>query len=222
MKVLLVEDEKKVSDFIQRGLEKEYINVDKAFDGVVGLQKAMDPSIDVVILDLMLPRMDGLSVLKEIREKNIDTPVLILTAKSNIEDRIAGLDLGADDYLVKPFALGELLARTRALLRRSNQQSNPVMEISDLKVNYLNHEVSRAGKKIDLTAKEYALLEFFINNLGRAINRMTIAEHVWHYNFDSGTNYIDVYVNRLRKKLGDTGQDRLIKTIRGYGYIFKP
>lgn len=221
MKILLIEDEKKVSAFIERGLEQENCVVETAFDGIIGLEKAMDITIDVIILDLMLPGMDGLSLLHKLRSRNIETPVLILTAKGDLDDKIQGLNLGADDYLVKPFAFVELLARTKALVRRSHKPSNQSVQFVDLEINMTTHEVFRADRKIDLTAKEYALLEFFVGNPNRALNRISIAEHVWNYDFDSGTNFIDVYVNRLRKKLGDYDEIRLIHTVRGYGYIFK-
>lgn len=221
MKILLIEDEKKVSAFVKRGLEQERFIVETAFDGMKGLEIAHHPSLDLIILDLMLPGMNGLKLLQKLRESEVQTPVLILTAKGSIEDRIQGLNLGADDYLVKPFSFGELLARIRALLRRSYQQNNSVITIKNLKVNMMTHEVFRDEIQIELTAKEYALLEFFINNTDRAINRISIAEHVWQYDFDTGTNFIDVYINRLRKKLNDSGENKLIHTVRGYGYILK-
>lgn len=221
MKILLIEDEKKVSAFIKRGLEQERFIVETAFDGIIGLEIAHHPSLDLIILDLMLPGISGLKLLQKLRDSEVRTPVLILTAKDSIEDRIQGLNLGADDYLVKPFSFGELLARIRALLRRSYQQKNSVVTIKNLKVNMMTHEVFKNENQIELTAKEYALLEFFINNTDRAINRISIAEHVWQYDFDTGTNFIDVYINRLRKKLNDYGENKLIHTVRGYGYIMK-
>lgn len=221
MKILLIEDEKKVSDFIKRGLENERYSVETAYDGLTGLDMAYFPSTDLIILDLMLPGIDGLKLLRKIRENEIQIPVLILTARDSIEDKIQGLNLGADDYLIKPFSFGELLARVRALLRRSNHQKNSFITIKNLKVNLMTHEVYRDDILIELTAKEYMLLEFFINNSDRAINRISIAEHVWKYNFDSGTNFIDVYINRLRKKLNDTGNNKIIHTVRGYGYVLK-
>jgi len=221
MKILLIEDEKKVSAFIKRGFEQERYIVQTAFDGITGLDIASDTSFDVIILDLMLPGLDGFSLLRNLRESGVNTPVLILTAKGDIDDRIHGLNLGADDYLVKPFSFGELLARTRALLRRSYQQSSPFVSVGDLEINLMTHEVQMSGKPIELTAKEYALLEFFVHNENRALNRISIAEHVWHYYFDRGTNFIDVYINRLRKKLGDNGKNKLIHTVRGYGYMMK-
>ena len=222
MKILLIEDEQKVSAFIKRGLEVERFTVETAFDGMKGFEMAQDTTFDVIILDLMLPGLHGFAILRKLREKDIRTPVIILTSKGEIDDKIHGLNLGADDYLVKPFSFGELLARIRVLLRRSNNQTDPVVIIGNFEINMMTHEVKRGDQKIELTAKEYALLEFFIHNVNRALNRISIAEHVWHYDFDTGTNFIDVYVNRLRNKLGDKGEHRLIQTVRGYGYIMKP
>lgn len=221
MNILLIEDEKKVSAFIKRGLEHERFMVESAFDGKTGLEKAKNQNIDLIILDLMLPKIDGFSLLRQLRESEVRTPVLILSAKGDLDDRIHGLNLGADDYLVKPFSFGELIARIRALLRRSSQQSNNLIHVGDIQVNLINHEVHRNNKLIELTAKEYDLLEFFIHNTNRVLNRITITEHVWNYDFDPGTNFIDVYINRLRKKLEDYGENKLIHTVRGYGYKMK-
>lgn len=221
MKVLIVEDEKKVATFIKKGLTSESFVVTTAFDGKQGLEHALNESFDIIILDLMLPDLDGFTVLQHIRQQGINTKVLILTAKANVQDRIKGLNLGADDYLIKPFAFGELLARLRALLRRSYPDKNPVLKFADLSINTHTREVFRKDKKIDLSAKEYALLEFLIYNANRALNRSTISEHVWNYNFDTGTNFIDVYINRLRKKIDEGYSPKFIKTIRGFGYMFK-
>ncbi len=221
VKILIVEDEKKVATFIKKGLESEGFVIITAFDGKQGLEKACNESYDIIILDLMLPNMDGLTLLQHIRKQGINTKVLILTAKANVQDRIKGLNLGADDYLIKPFAFGELLARIRALLRRSYPDKNPVLQFMDLSVNTHTREVFRKDQKIDLTAKEYALLEFLIYNANRALNRATISEHVWNYNFDTGTNFIDVYINRVRKKIDQGYSKKFIKTIRGFGYMFK-
>ena len=222
MKALVIEDEKKVSSFIKKGLESEGFIVETAYDGRDGLEKIFNNSYDIVILDLMLPKLDGLSLLQQFRRESITTPVLILTAKGHVEDRIEGLNAGADDYLVKPFAFGELLARIRALLRREGIQKNPVIEFDDLSINTFTREVSRNDNLIELSAKEYALLEFLAYNAGRALNRATISEHVWHYNFDRGTNFIDVYINRLRNKIDEGHDKKFIQTVRGYGYMFKP
>lgn len=221
MKVLIIEDEKKVSSFIKKGLEREGFVVSVEFDGKKGLKKAYDKSYDIIILDLMLPEMDGFSLLQTIRTHGVDTTVLILTAKGNVRDRIKGLNLGADDYLIKPFAFGELLARLRALLRRSYPEKNPILQFYDLSINTHTREVFRTDKKIELSNKEYALLEFLIYNANRALNRTTISEHVWNYNFDTGTNFIDVYINRLRKKIDEGHTKKFIQTVRGFGYMFK-
>jgi two-component system, OmpR family, copper resistance phosphate regulon response regulator CusR len=222
MKILVVEDEKKVAAFIQRGLESENFTVEAAYNGNDGLKLAYDTSFDIIILDLMLPGIDGLTLLQRLRESDVHTPVLILTARGETEDRIGGLNLGADDYLVKPFAFGELLARLRALVRRSYNQTNTLLGYGDLTINLQTHEVNRADERIELTPKEYALLEFLVLNVNRALNRVSIAEHVWNYDFDRGTNFIDVHINRLRKKIDEGYEDKHIQTVRGYGYIFKP
>ena len=221
MKVLIIEDEKKVASFIKKGLESEGFVVQAVYDGKEGLQEAYNESYDIIILDIMLPKMNGFSILKQLRNDKITTQILILTAKGNVEDRIEGLNLGADDYLAKPFAFGELLARVRALLRRSHPQKNSVLEFDDLKINLITHEVFRKNILIELSAKEYSLLEFLTYNTNRALNRSTISEHVWHYGFDSGTNFIDVYINRLRNKIDEGYEKKFIRTVRGYGYMFK-
>lgn len=223
MRILVIEDEEKVAAFIKRGLENERFDVEISLDGECGYKRAATGSFDAIILDLMLPKLSGFTVLRMLREREIITPVLILSAKGDIDDRIHGLNLGADDYLVKPFSFGELLARLRALLRRTGQQQNSssIFNIGAFEVNLTAHEVKCDGDLIELTTKEYALLEYFINNIGRVLDRVSIAEHVWKHNFDTGTNYIDVYVNRLRKKLEDGSASRIIETVRGYGYIMK-
>lgn len=221
MNILVIEDEVKVSSFIKNGLISEGFVVDVAYDGTEGLRKAHDDAFDVIILDLMLPGLDGMSLLRSLRKNNINTPVLILTAKDKVSNRIEGLNAGADDYLVKPFAFGELLARVRALLRRNHPEKNTILKFEDLIINIITHEVSRAGKPIELSPKEYALLEFLAYNANRALNRITISEHVWNYNFDRGTNFIDVYINRLRNKIDEGHEKKFIHTVRGYGYMFK-
>lgn len=221
MRVLIVEDEKKVAAFIKNGLESEGYVTDIACDGRVGLEKAFDESYDIIILDLMIPEIDGLTLLQKIRKEKISTQVIILTARGQVEDRIEGLNKGADDYLVKPFAFDELLARIRALYRRIHPQKESVFNFDDLTIDIIERKVIRGKKQIDLSAKEYSLLEFMAYNKNRALNRTTISEHVWNYDFDRGTNFIDVYINRLRKKI-DNGFDKtFIHTVRGYGYMFK-
>ncbi len=220
MRILVVEDEQKVASFIQKGLEEEGHAVDVALDGEDGLSKALDAVHDLVLLDIMLPKRDGLSVLRELRNRRIHTPVLLLTARDAVPDRVIGLDAGADDYLVKPFAFDELLARVRALLRRRGDRL-AVLTAADLTLDPATREVRRAGKKIDLTAKEYALLEYLLRNKGRVLNRSLIAQHVWDYDFDSSTNVIDVYINYLRKKVDADFTPRLIHTVRGAGYVLR-
>jgi heavy metal response regulator len=221
MKILVVEDEKKVASFIKRGLEEEKYEVDVTYDGEEGFQKSLDGSYSLIILDVMLPKKDGLTVVKEMRARKLLTPVLMLTAKDTVEDIVAGLNSGSDDYLTKPFAFAELLARVRALLRRSEQERGAEIRFADLRLDPVTHKVWRKDKEIDLTAKEYSLLEFFMRNPNQVLTRTTIAENVWDYIFDSFTNIIDVYVNYLRKKIDRDADKKLIQTVRGVGYILK-
>jgi len=221
MRLLVVEDEKKVSGFIKKGLQEEGYAVDVAFDGKTGLQMAMDRVHDLIVLDIHLPGMDGLSLLHRLRTAKVSTPVLLLTVRANIEDKVLGLDSGADDYLTKPFAFQELVARIRALLRRQTEAELPVLRFADLILDPARRVVLRGGKKIDLTAKEYALLDYFIRNPGRVLTRTMIVEHVWDYNFDPMTNIIDVYVNYLRRKIDSDREHKLIHTVRGVGYVLK-
>lgn len=221
MKILVVEDEKKVASFIKRGLEEEKYEVVTIHDGEEGLNTASEKSFDLIILDVMLPKMDGVSIMKELRSRKVLTPVLMLTAKGEVEDIVAGLDSGSDDYLTKPFAFAELLARVRALLRRSELDRGAEIRFADLRLDPVTHKVWRAEKEIDLTAKEYALLEYLVRNPNQVLTRTMIAEHVWDYTFDSFTNIIDVYVNYLRKKIDRDAEKKLIHTVRGVGYILK-
>jgi heavy metal response regulator len=221
MHILVVEDEKKVASFIQRGLEAEHYCVDVAPDGEAGLTRLFDGNYDLVILDVMLPKRDGLAVLREVRTRRLDVPVLLLTARDTVADKVAGLDLGADDYLTKPFAFEELLARVRALLRRGAPASTPALTAADLRLDPVTRQVTRAGKRIDLTAKEFALLEFFLRQPGRVLSRALIAQHVWGVDFDTFTNVIDVYVNYLRKKIDADFEPKLLHTVRGAGYVLK-
>jgi len=221
MRILVVEDEKKVSSFIKRGLEEEKYEVDVAYDGDEGIKLAIDRQYDAIILDWMLPKQDGLSVLKELRAQHKATPVLMLTAKDTVDDIVAGLDSGSDDYLTKPFAFAELLARVRALLRRSEMDRGAELRFGELRIDPVTHKVWRGDKEIDLTAKEYSLLEYFMRNPNQVLTRTMIADHVWDYTFDSFTNIIDVYVNYLRKKIDRDADKKLIHTVRGVGYILK-
>jgi heavy metal response regulator len=220
-KLLVVEDEKKVASFIKRGLEEEEFQVDVAYDGEEGLHMAENNSYELILLDLMLPKMDGLAVVRSLREKDIMTPVLCLTAKDTVDDIVSGLDSGSDDYLTKPFAFAELLARVRALLRRGSQDRGAELVFADLRLDPVTHKVWRSDKEIDLTAKEYALLEYFMRNPNQTLTRTMIAEQVWDYTFDSFTNIIDVYVNYLRKKVDRDFDLKLIHTVRGIGYVLK-
>ncbi|HKA53860.1 MAG TPA: heavy metal response regulator transcription factor [Candidatus Binatia bacterium] len=221
MHILVVEDEKKVASFIQRGLEAEHYTVDVAYDGEAGLVRVFDGNYDLLILDVMLPKRDGLSVLQEVRRHKLNLPVLLLTARDTVADKVAGLDRGADDYLTKPFAFEELLARVRALLRRGTPMPAPVLALADLRLDLVTRQVTRAGRRIDLTAKEFALLEFFLRQPGRVLSRTLIAQHVWGVDFDTFTNVIDVYVNYLRKKIDTDFEPKLLHTVRGAGYVLK-
>ena len=221
MRILIVEDEKKVAGFIKKGLEEETYAVDVAHDGEEGLHLAKEGCYDLVILDLMLPKMDGLEVLSELRGGKKDVPILLLTAKDTVEDRVTGLNKGADDYLTKPFAFSELLARVRVLLRRGKAEVKTELQIADLSLNLVSHKVNRGGGEVELTGKEYSLLEYFMRNQGKVLTRTMIAEHVWDYNFDTFTNVIDVYVNHLRKKVDKGHSKKLLHTLRGVGYIMR-
>lgn len=221
MRLLVVEDEKKVAGFIKKGLEEEGYAVDVAGDGKTGLDLALDGVHDLIILDIQLPKMDGLSVLSALRREKVAIPVLLLTVRATIEDKVLGLDAGADDYLTKPFAFEELVARVRALLRRHTEGKPPLLQIADVTLDPARRTVVRGNQKIDLTTREFALLDYFMRNPGRVLTRTMISEHVWDYDFDSETNVIDVYVNYLRKKI-DSGRERkLIHTVRGVGYMLK-
>jgi len=221
MRLLVVEDEKKVASFIRKGLEEEGYAVDVALDGEVGLQMAMDRVHDLIILDIQLPRLSGMELLRSLRAKRIATPVLLLTVRAAIEDKVLGLDAGADDYLTKPFSFRELVARVRALLRRRAESSQTELRVADLTLDPVRHTVSRGSEKIELTAKEFALLDYFMRNPDRVLTRTMIAEHVWDYDFDSMTNVIDVYVNYLRRKIDSDREPKLIHTVRGVGYMLK-
>jgi len=221
MRILVVEDERKVANFIRQGLGEEGYAVDVASNGEEGLAMARDGVHDLIILDIGLPKMNGLQVLQELRRRKVTTPVLLLTVRATIEDKVLGLDAGADDYLTKPFAFQELVARVRALLRRRAEGGPAVLQFADLILDPARHTAFRGGQKIDLTAKEFALLDYFMRNPGRVLTRTMIIEHVWDYDFDTGTNVVDVYVNYLRKKIDSDREPKLIHTIRGVGYVMK-
>jgi heavy metal response regulator len=219
MRILLVEDEPRVAHFIAKGLREQSYAIDLARDGEEALYQASINEYDLIILDIMLPLKDGFQVCKEMRAQGVKQPVLMLTARDSIDDRVTGLDCGADDYLGKPFDFKELLARIRALLRRAKEFRPETFQIADLTINTTSHAVSRAGRSIDLTAKEYSLLEFFVLRAGKIVGRDEIAQHVWDENFDPFSNVIDVYVRRLRKKIDEGFSPSLIQTRRGEGYF---
>ena len=220
MRILIIEDEKKVASFVRRALEAEQHTVDVAHDGHGGLARVRAGAYDLVVLDVMLPGRDGLAVLRALRAEGRDVPVLLLTARAGVADRVTGLDLGADDYLPKPFAIAELLARVRALLRRGSPAPH-LLTAADLTLDPATREVTRGKRRIELTPREYALLEFFLRNLGRVLGRAVIAQHVWGVDFDTFTNVIDVYVNYLRRKIDADGEPKLLHTVRGVGYVLR-
>jgi heavy metal response regulator len=220
MRILVVEDEKKVARFVQRGLEAEGYAVDVVHDGDTGLARSLEGDYDAIVLDLALPGRDGLAVLRELRARRSSVPVLLLTARTGVTDKVAGLDLGADDYLTKPFEFVELLARLRAILRRGGS-TPPRLALADLTLDPATREVTRTGRRIDLTVREYALLEFFLRNRGRVLSRAVIAQHVWGVSFETFTNVIDVYVNYLRRKIDADFEPKLLQTVRGVGYVLK-
>lgn len=222
MRILIVEDEKKVSQFLRKGFQAEAFSVDVATDGEQGLLLARAEPYDAIILDVMLPKKDGIQVLRELRQLRVTTPVLILSARSEVEDRVQGLNLGADDYLPKPFSFSEVLARIRAIVRRkSTDARTSVLTIADLRVDLLSRRVERGGREISLTSKEFELLEYLLRNKGRVLSRPILMEHIWDMNFDSETNIVDVLINRLRRKIDDEFGMKLIHTIRGAGYVLK-
>ncbi len=221
MRILVVEDEKKLAGFMKKGLEEEGYALDVAFDGREGLLMALDGVYDLVILDINLPKMDGLSVLQEFRRQKGQTPVLLLTVRAAIEDKVLGLDTGADDYLTKPFSFQELLARIRALMRRPAAAASPLLRVADLTLDPARRVVFRGSEKIDLSTKEFALLDYFMRHPGRVLTRTMIAEHVWDYDFDPMSNIIDVYVTYLRKKIDSGREPKLLHTVRGVGYVLQ-
>ena len=221
MRTLVVEDEHKLAGVLARGLQEQGYAVDVAYDGAAGLALAETEPYDLVVLDIMLPELDGLTLCRRLRADHRNMPVLMLTARDTLDDRVSGLDSGADDYLVKPFAFRELLARVRALLRRDTLSKDPVVRVADLEVNTVTHEVRRDGRPIELTSKEYAVLEYFVRHPNQVLTRTQIAEHVWDYDFVAMSNVVDVYIRYLRRKLGDEEEPRLLRTIRGTGYQLK-
>jgi len=221
MRILVVDDDRRLCAIIKRGLLEEAYAVDLAYDGEEGEYLAEVNPYDLIILDIMLPNKDGIEVCQELRAKKINTPILMLTAKDTVEDRVTGLDTGADDYLVKPFAFSELLARVRALLRREGISKSPELRVRDLTLNTLTRQVWRGQRPIELTTKEYVILEYIMRHPNVVVTRTMIEEHAWDYDFDSLSNLVDVYIRRLRRKIDTEREDSLIQTVRGAGYRLK-
>lgn len=221
MRILIVEDEKKVASFIKKGLEEEYFSVDVAYNGKEGLELATKEEYDLLLLDIMIPYIDGITLTKELRKRKVLTPILLLTVKDSTQAKVEGLDAGADDYLTKPFAFEELTARIRALLRRNENQKMSVLSIDDLSMDLLAHKVTRSGAEIILTPKEFSILEYLLRNKNKIVSRTKLIEHVYDYHFDTETNIVDVYINKLRAKVDQNHQKQLIHTVRGVGYTIK-
>lgn len=221
MRLLVVEDEKKLNDLITKKLEKEYYGVDSCFDGEEAIRYVEGTEYDAIILDIMLPKLDGFEVIKRIRAKKNKVPILLLTARDNIDDKVKGLDYGADDYLVKPFIFEELMARIRVLLRRNSGNADNIVTIANLKVDLDAKTVFRDGVLIKLSGREYSILEYLIRNKGKILPRERIEDHIWNYEYEGGTNVIDVYIRYLRKKIDDSYTPKLIHTIRGLGYVLR-
>ena len=221
MRLLVVEDEKKLNELITKKLEKEYYGVDSCFDGEEAIRYVEGTEYDAIILDIMLPKLDGFEVIKRIRAKKNKVPILLLTARDNIDDKVKGLDYGADDYLVKPFIFKELMARIRVLLRRNSGNADNVITVANLKVDLDAKTVFRDGVLIKLSGREYSILEYLIRNKGKILPRERIEDHIWNYEYEGGTNVIDVYIRYLRKKIDDSYTPKLIHTIRGLGYVLR-
>ncbi|MFZ5535354.1 MAG: response regulator transcription factor [Patescibacteria group bacterium] len=218
MRILVVEDERRLSTVIKKGFVEDGFAVDQAFDGEDGQFLAESEQYDLIVLDIMLPKIDGLTLCKNLRAKNIKTPILMLTAKSSTDDKVAGLDSGADDYLTKPFSFVEFRSRIHALIRRSHQEVSPVLSIEELELNPLKHSVSRNGTPLKLTPKEFAILELLLRHKGEVVTRTMITDHVWDYNFDGMSNVVDVFVASLRKKVDAKAKKKLIETVHGVGF----
>lgn len=221
MRILVVEDEKRIASFIERGLKEQSYSVDISYDGESGLFQAQVNDYDCIVLDLMLPGKNGIEVCQALRSSGNQTPLMMLTAMNSVEDKVRGLDAGADDYLAKPFAFEEFLARIRVLLRRKGGQASSLLRIEDLELDQRSRRVTRAGQVVELTNKEYSLLEYFMQNAGQVLTKTMIAEHVWNEDYDSFTNVIAVYVNYLRKKVDKDFDKQLIHSVRGVGYVLK-
>jgi heavy metal response regulator len=221
MHILVVEDEKKIASFICRGLKEKSYAVDVAHDGEEGLYLAEINTYDLIVLDVMLPKKDGISICRELRKQQNHTPIILLTARDAVDDKVKGLDAGADDYLTKPFAFSEFLARVRALIRRKQNVTTTSLKVADLELDQLTHQVKRGNRQIELTSTEYSLLEYLMLNAGQVVTRTMISEHVWNDDFDRFSNVINVYINYLRKKIDQDVDKKLIHSIRGTGYILK-
>jgi two-component system OmpR family response regulator len=220
LRLLLIEDDIQIASFLQKGLKESGFAVDYVNNGEDGLHLALSEPYDAAVIDVMLPKLDGMSVIKQMRQNNIKTPVIILSARGTVDDRVKGLQIGSDDYLAKPFAFSELVARLQALIRRKHDNSNPTsLSVGELSIDLLRHEVSRAGKLIDLQPREYALLEYMMRNANIVISKTMIMQHIWNYNFDPQTNVVDVLVCRVRNKIDKDFDTKMIRTVRGAGYI---
>lgn len=221
MRILVVEDQAKIAGFIQSGLEESGFSVERCRTGEAGFEMATQESYDAMVLDIMLPGRDGLSVLRSLRERHVTLPIILLTARSELNERVEGLNLGADDYLTKPFFVEELVARLQALIRRNTGQTLNILQAGDLTMDLITRDVRRAEREIELSQREFALLEYLMRSPGRVFSRSQISEHVWNTHFDTGTNMVDVAVTRLRKKIEEPGESKLIETVRGVGYRLK-
>lgn len=221
MRVLVVEDEKKLASFLRKGLMEETFVADVVHAGDEALDRILQENYDAIVLDIMLPKRDGLSILREMRQRHINTPVLLLSARGNVNERVEGLNLGADDYLPKPFSITEVVARVRALCRRASGEHATIMQLADLSLNVVTREASRAGVKVELTNREFALLEYLMAHAGKVITRTALCEHVWEHHFDTGTNVVEVCMQRLRRKIDEGRAQKLLQTIRGTGYALR-
>lgn len=221
MRILVVEDERKLAGFLKKGLTEENYVVEVIGDGDEALARASTAAFDAIVLDIMLPGRDGLSILRELRRRKNNVPVLLLSARSGVEERIEGLNLGADDYLPKPFSVGEVAARLRALIRRASGETTILLAVGDLSLNVATRESIREGRRIELTNREFSLLEYLMSKAGRVVTRTTLCEHVWEHHFDTGTNVVEVYIQRLRRKIDEGHPRKLIHSVRGIGYCLK-
>jgi two-component system, OmpR family, response regulator len=221
MRVLVVEDEKKLASFLRKGLLAENLVVDLMHDGDAAFEQILTQAYDAIILDIMLPGRDGLAILREMRRRHISTPVLLLSARGTVNERVEGLNFGADDYMPKPFSISEVVARIRALLRRASGEHATLMQVADLSLNVVTREATRAGAKVELTNREFALLEYLMAHAGRVITKTALCEHVWEHHFDTGTNVVEVCIQRLRRKIDEGHERKLLHTVRGTGYALR-